>query len=98
MTRDDDGTQVREGRLVRELPQNRVGEIVRRQLSFLVRRATRSPAVAVARPVHFVRGERVLAASAVGRKPRRDDDGVVERAGEKRGGERAAEIVVGIAS
>src|SRR5688572_4346887 len=53
------------------------------------------PGVAV--PADFVRGEGILTPTTLARREaRRDDERVLEGAGEKRGGERRADVIIGV--
>src|ERR1019366_7179532 len=74
-----------------------VGEIERRQLFIIGGRAAGAPTVSGATPAHLVGRQLVAATSGAGGEVRCDDDGVVERAAQERGGEGGAEVVIGVA-
>ena len=99
VSRDDNRVQVGKDALVDQFSQNPVGEVEGGQLRVVEGRSARTPAVAVARPVDLVGGALVAAAAAVVRgETGSDDERVVERAGQERGRQRGAEVVVGVAA
>ena len=95
----DNRLQIGKDVLLDQSAQDLVGEVERGERRVVAGHAARAPAVAAARPVDFVGRQLVAAAAGVVRgEPRRDDKRIVERAGEKGGGERGAEVMVGIAA
>src|ERR1035441_8964011 len=97
MAGNDDGLEVGEDVFLCQLAQDLVGEIERRQLFIIGGRAAGAPTVSGATPAHLVGRQLVAATSGAGGEVRCDDDGVVERAAQERGGEGGAEVVIGVA-
>ncbi len=94
VARHDDGAQMREDSLARNLPQDFVHQIERGQRGASPDAAC-APAVSLARPVDFIRRQAVAARRAVVRgELRRDDNRVVERALEPRA--RDADVEIGV--
>src|SRR5882762_3353303 len=99
MTGDNNGFQIWKKIFSGKPTKNFIHQIVRRELAVTRSNAARAPTVAGATPIDFVLSKRIAAAtSVVGRKTRRDNDRVIECAGEKSRGQCGPKIVIGIAS
>ncbi len=91
---DDDVREVRKGLLVCQLSENLIHEVERRNRRIGRGHPARPPRVAPVGPHDLVRRRFV----GVGDEMRRDDERIVERAGEKRRGGRRREVVIRVPS